>query len=402
MVSKEKLSILFLDPAHYTPQYTIPLTRHLRVSGVSVDRGCQSPLHGHFDPPEFEFFKFTFRFRHWLWRTSRFVWRASRGMEYLYDIFRLKHFIKKRGYSTIHYNLLVFPALDFLFMRWLRKQGVAVVVTVHNIKPHDSGKVSKYLTYAYRQADHLITLSNHVKQMLTSEAGVSADKITVIPHGGLDGYMPKVSHVGKDVLPERFPLNSPLVVCLGGIRPYKGIPDLLCAWPKVIHEIPDVRLVIAGQLRENCRAEVLSALKDLGEVTSTVFTDFNFLSCEKYQFYLQAATVLVQPYRSASQSGNTVQAYECGVPIVCTRVGGLAEMIVEGQTGAIAEPGDVRGLAEAIISVLKANVGGEMAAYCKRLAKERFSWLSITRSLCEVYTKTVRIGTESEDAHGGQ
>ena len=392
---------MFLDPAHYTPQYSIPLTRHLRAFGVSVDRGWQSPIHGDTEPPEFEFFRFTFRFRHFLWRI-RFVWRASRGIEYLYDMFRLKRFIKKRRYSIIHYNWLVFSAIDFLFMRWLRKQGIVVVVTVHNVKPHDDGKASKYLIYSYHQADHLITLSDHVRKLLTSEAGVAADKIKVIPHGSLDGYMSSVSHTNEDVLPEWFPLGSPLAVCLGSIRPYKGVADLLHAWPRVIHEIPDARLVIAGQLRENCRKEVLSALKDLGDAASTVLTEFNFLSCEKYQSYLQAATVIVQPYRSASQSGNTVQAFEYGVPIVCTRVGGLAEMIVEGQTGAIAEPGDIRGLAEAIISVLKANVRGEMAAHCKRLAKERFSWQSITRSLCEVYAKKVPIGTESEESRSGQ
>ena len=386
-MAEEQPLILFLDPMHHTPQYSIPLTKHLRDCGVSIDRGWQSPLHGDAEPPEFEFLRLTFRCRHVLWRMSRSVWRMARGMEYLYDLLRLKRFVRRRGYSIVHYNWLVVPALDLLFMRWLKKQHITVVVTVHNVKPHDSGRISEYLTYAYREADHLITLSNHVKRMLISEAGVLAAKITIVPHGSLDGYMPKVPNVGKNVLPEWFPVNCPIVVCLGDIRPYKGVPDLLYAWAAVVREIPEARLVIAGRLRENCRAEVLSALKGLGGVAPTVFTEFKYLSRDKYQSYLQAATVLGQPYRSASQSGNTVEAFVCGVPVVCTRVGGLPEMIIEGRTGAIAEPGDIGGLAGAIISVLRANAGGELAVYCKQLAEERASWDSITRSILAVYSE---------------
>ncbi len=376
---------LFLDPAHCTPQYNTPLVNHLKELGVLVDRGWQIPLHGDTEQPEFLFFRVTFRFRHWFWRMSHCVWRTARGMEYLYDTFRLRRFIRKRGHSLIHYNWLVFPALDFVFMRWLQKQGIAVVLTVHNMKPHDSGRLSIWLVRSYRQADHLIALSDHVKNVLISEAGITHEKVTVIPHGDLHGYLPGHSLVQDDVVCRWRPSDSPLTVCLGAIRPYKGVPDLLRAWPMVIREIPNARLLIAGQLREDCREEVATVLNALGEAASTVFTEFAFLSPEKYQSYLQAATVLVQPYRSASQSGNTVHAYSCGVPVVCTRVGGLPEMVEEGVTGSVAELGDSKSLAAAIVRILRGNANGEMSLTCREFAETRYGWEYISKLVLSVY-----------------
>jgi glycosyltransferase involved in cell wall biosynthesis len=131
-------------------------------------------------------------------------------------------------------------------------------------------------------------------------------------------------------------------------------------------------------------------MSQLGAHADTVHTEFDFLTPQRYQAYLAAATVLVQPYRAASQSGNTAQAYRAGVPVVCTRVGGLPEMVEEGATGAVAEPGR-DGLADAVVRVLRANARGAMAPKCRQLAEGRFSWPAIASATVEVYREAIRL-----------
>ena len=101
--------------------------------------------------------------------------------------------------------------------------------------------------------------------------------------------------------------------------------------------------------------------------------------------------MLVQPYRWASQSGNTVQAYRSGTPVVCTRAGGLPEMVLEGTTGSVARTGDTKSLADALVRILRCNAHGEMGAACRELAETRFSWREISLATIEAYREAAEL-----------
>lgn len=384
-----ELTVLFLDPVMYTPGYDLPLIRALRAAQVRLDVGSCRPIRqGAFEPPQFEFFRFVHRRRDWMLR-HRSVRRLVRGLAYPLDLRRLSAHLSRHPHAVVHYNWLVIPRFDLPFMKRLAKRGVAVVLTAHNAKPHEAAGMPRSYVAAYRQADRLITLTEYVKKAIVAEAGVEPEKISVIPHGDLAGYMSAQGDQTPSPVADRF-APRPVVAYLGNIRRYKGVPDLIRAWPAVLEQIPEARLILAGQVFPGCEGEVQEALGELGDSGGSVHTEFAFLSPAKYQTYLSAATALVQPYRAASQSGNTVQAYRAGVPVVCTRVGGLPEMVVEGVTGAVAEPG-CEGLADAIVRVLRANADGEMAAECRKLAETRFGWSAIAAATIEVYRDAVRI-----------
>ena len=381
---------IFVDPLLCTPGYDTPLIRHIRDMGGRVDfAACRHLRAGEAESPDFEFFRLVNRFRSWLVKHD-WTRRLLRLVEYPPDLLRLRRHVCRKQYDVIHYDWRIMPWLDLAFMRKLRRIGFPVVLTVHDAKPHEARRVPLSSVLAWKEADRLIALTETIKKAIVRE-GIEAEKISVIPHGDLAGYFPDRASDDDNPLPQQF-RRCPLVVFLGIISAYKGVPDLLRAWPLVVKQIPEAKLAVAGKLLPNCRREVETAVGELGRLRDTVQTEFAFLSPERYTAYLARAAVLVQPYQRGSQSGNTVEAYRFGVPVVCTRVGGLPEMVEDGRTGAVAEPMDPQSLASAIAETIKANAQGEMSDRCKELARTKYSWDRIAGTTLEVYQQVAAKG----------
>lgn len=74
--------------------------------------------------------------------------------------------------------------LDFWFLEFCCKRGSKIVLTVHNLLPHDTGETLKgTFLELYRMADQLICHSDHIRARLVAEFSVPFDKVSVIPHG---------------------------------------------------------------------------------------------------------------------------------------------------------------------------------------------------------------------------
>jgi glycosyltransferase involved in cell wall biosynthesis len=383
----ESPRVLFFDPVNFTPGYNVALLSALSKRGCRVDVASCRAIRGDSDLAlDFEFFRSSNRAGRLLLSRKR-LRRLVRGVEYMVELRALRRFVKRGGYSVVHVNWLAMPALDLRFIEWLGNQGIAVVVTMHNARPHEADSLPSTYIEVCRKADRVVTLSDYVRDRIAADTGIPLASIPVVPHGDLGEYLDTTA-TPQPKLPDT--LNGhPLVVCLGHIRPYKGVPDLIRAWPKVVDDLPAARLVIAGRLNKECEAEVNAALAEIGPCADTIHREFRFLPNERYALYLRCATVLVQPYRHASQSGNTVESYRAGVPVVCTAVGGLPEMVEGGRTGAVAKAGDTEALADAISSVLRSNLGGEMAESCRALAKQRFGWDVIGDQMINVYRQAI-------------
>ncbi len=101
--------------------------------------------------------------------------------------------------------------------------------------------------------------------------------------------------------------------------------------------------------------------------------------------YLSVTDVLVLPYINASQSGNTVMAYSAGIPVVCTDVGGLPEMVDDGKSGYVISPEDPQAIAEAVVKCLDEENYAKMSEYAISLSKGEFGWETIAKKTIEVY-----------------
>jgi glycosyltransferase involved in cell wall biosynthesis len=126
-------------------------------------------------------------------------------------------------------------------------------------------------------------------------------------------------------------------------------PDvLLRAMPAILRDRPDARLVMAGRGPMRARLEALAA--ELGVAQAVEFP--GFLPHEDLPPLLRSLDVFVNPSVCQEAFGVSIlEASACGVPVVATRVGGVPEVCMDGQTGILVEPNDPQALAGAILGL---------------------------------------------------
>jgi glycosyltransferase involved in cell wall biosynthesis len=132
----------------------------------------------------------------------------------------------------------------------------------------------------------------------------------------------------------------------GIVRRYRGLDVLLRALPAVLKERP-VRLVVAGEFWDP--AERYRELARELRIEEHVDIRPGYVPEPELLELLRSADVMVAPYRSATQRGAVEMAFVAGLPVVASRVDGLADQVEHGDTGLLVPPDDPDALSQALL-----------------------------------------------------
>ncbi len=156
------------------------------------------------------------------------------------------------------------------------------------------------------------------------------------------------------------------------MRRYKGLDTLLRALPAIRAALdPPPRLLVLGEFYEG-REETAALVRELGLADAVTIVD-EYVPDEMVGRYFSAADAVVLPYKSATQSGIVQIAYQLERPVICTDVGGLGEVVRDGETGFVVPPDDPGALAEAVVRYQRdACETGFMQRI--RVEKRKYSW----------------------------
>ena len=108
----------------------------------------------------------------------------------------------------------------------------------------------------------------------------------------------------------------------------------------------------------------------------------NFITDSEVKYYFCASDLVVQPYKSATQSGVTPLAYHFEIPMVVTNVGGLTAMVPDGEVGLIAEP-NAESIAERINTYFNGHLEDQFKAKLK-IEKQKYSWDVMTKAILDI------------------
>ncbi len=256
--------------------------------------------------------------------------------------------------------------------RMLHRAGIPVVVICHNVEPHETNAAWRRLTRAaLGGADALVIHAS----ALRAQAQAMAPDVPII-----EAFLPVFDNVAAametptrhatDVLRASVGAdNRKLLLCFGYVRPYKGVADAIAA---MAHVTSDATLLVAGECWEG-DADYREAAAHAG--ADRVTLDFRYIPNDEIPVMFAAADAVVVPYRTATQSAVAALAFAFDRPVVATRAGGLAELVEDGVTGALAAPGDPVALAAAIDRVLADERDWTPAV---RATRERLSWSRYT------------------------
>ena len=186
--------------------------------------------------------------------------------------------------------------------------------------------------------------------------------------------------------PPRPRTTSPTVLFLGEIGQRKGAFDLLAAARGVLDAAPSARFLLYGNgAVEQARAEV----QRMG--LSHAITVPGWINGPERLEALRSAHLLVLPSYQEGLPMSILEAMGAGLPVVATPVGGVAEAVVDGETGALVRPGDINGLRDALLRLVgDPALRLRQGAAGRRRAEDLFDLDVITEQLRALWTAAAR------------
>lgn len=276
--------------------------------------------------------------------------------------------------------------LDFWFLAFCRWRGARIVLTVHDLMPHDTAERYKAtFLELYQRVDAIICHSDHIKRRLGEEFGVEAEKISVIPHGP---FFYDLEDRGSAETLGEFGLrdDEPMVLWQGIIFPYKGIDLLLEAWRMVEASGSRARLLIVGTGAPELLAQIREQVERLG--LQRVGLHFRFISTEELVALYRAAEVVVYPYRAITTSGALATGLALGKCIVASDLPVFRELLTDGESALLTEVGDPAALGGALVdATLDAALRARLSQHVRAMNFGDNSWLSIAEKTAAIYTQ---------------
>lgn len=274
--------------------------------------------------------------------------------------------------------------LDLWFLEFCRRRGARLVLTVHDLLPHDTAETYKQTFYRlYHFVDGMICHSDHIERRLISEFSVPPKKISVIPHGPFFYDLPDAGH---EATLRSFGIDSckSIVLWQGIIFPYKGIDLLLNAWQKVEATDKNACLVIAGTGAPELLEQIRDQVSKLG--LKNVHLHFRFISTEELVGLYRAADIVVYPYRAITTSGALATGLALGKTIVASDLPVFRELLTSGKNALLVDPQDSDALGRAISELMQDDdLRRRLAENVQQMNFGDRSWLTIAEKTIQVY-----------------
>lgn len=272
------------------------------------------------------------------------------------------------------------PSFGTILRQAKKNKHTRVISILDNVIPHEKRPGDAPFTrYFLKPVDGFISMSHEVLRDLRS---FTRDKPALFsPHPVYDNYgdpLPKTD--ARALL--KLPATGRYILFFGYIRKYKGLDLLLEAMADERIARAGIKLIVAGEYYgdKDYYDEIIDRLQIRDRLE--LFTDF--IPNAEVKYYFSAADCVVQPYRTATQSGISQIAYHFEKPMIVTNVGGLPEIVPDGKVGFVTEV-DPKAIADSIIRFYEEN---RETAFAENLKEERkkYSWHYFTDNIMKLFS----------------
>ena len=267
--------------------------------------------------------------------------------------------------------------------RIIKKNGHSKIISIiDNIIPHEKRPGDKQLaSYWVNSVDGFVTMSRAVLDDLNLFDKNKPKKYC--PHPLYDHYG-EITNKTEAKKALGLDAETNYMLFFGFIRDYKGLDILLQAMNSDYIKSKNIKLLVAGEFYTDSKP-YFDLIEKHG-LKDVVIMSNDFIPDSKVALYFNAADVVVQPYKDATQSGVTQIAYHFETPIITTNVGGLAEIVPDGEVGFVTAP-DVGAIQKAIVQFYKEEKGAQFEENVRRL-KTKYSWDNMLDVVDEVVAMT--------------
>lgn len=307
------------------------------------------------------------------------AWRHGLSLALLpFVLARLRRSLVASEIDLVHVNNYRTAPFGRIVSRWA---GVPCVCHVRELISSE-----KIRQYRLRLPDVLIAVSQAVGDALVA-GGISPDRVTVVRSG--IALPPRPAEEQRAVLRRELGVSpdDPVLGIVAHILPHKGYDDLVRALALIKEKLPRIRCLIVG---EAPRRWYLHHLLDLAERLSVrerlILLGFQ----DDVAPWLGAMDLFVLPSHNEGLAITLLEAMAAGRPVVATAVGGIPEVVRDGETGILVPPHDPRRLSEAVIGLLDApELAARMGEKGRRRIEAAFTLEGEARQTALVYRQAL-------------
>jgi N-acetyl-alpha-D-glucosaminyl L-malate synthase BshA len=300
---------------------------------------------------------------------------------------RMHEVVRTHGLDLLH----VHYAIPHATSAWIAKEmledsrpDIRILTTLHGTDITIVGQDPSFhaiTKFSIEKSDGLTAVSRYLQRETVKAFGCVGCDIRVIPNF-VDPTVYDRARYG-DGLAARFDGDRKVVMHVSNFRQVKRVTDVVRVFARVNVEVPSV-LVMVGDGPD--RAEAEREARALG-----VERWVHFLGkIESVAPLLAGADLFLLPSATESFGLSALEALASGVPVVGTSVGGMPEVVREGETGALFPPGDVEAMAEAATAILRDEARWHaMSTLAAADARERFALDQVVAQYEAFYAETL-------------
>ncbi|WCK55602.1 glycosyltransferase [Aneurinibacillus sp. Ricciae_BoGa-3] len=319
----------------------------------------------------------------------------------------IKSSLSLKNYALVHTHYW----LSGLLGQAIQKEyGIPFVHTSHSLgisKEMATGQRDEIRFAAERtvlsSAARIVATTVNEKSLIY-EFAQAPSEVSVIPIGVASSFKPRFH---RPQLRRSLGYNGPILVYAGRLEETKGIETLLKAMKIVCARedvSPNLKLVLAGGQAEDIDPETKLPLPEkLRSLVMGIEDRVEFVgpkSQEELSVLFNAANLTVVPSYYESFGMVAAEAQACGSPVIASRVGGLQNVVMDGETGLLVEPKNPEDLALAIVALLNNDLLAQrMGKQAVELAKSDYQWPTISKRMAELYEEVLT--AEQDDTSVG-
>lgn len=271
------------------------------------------------------------------------------------------------------------PAFGTLLRKAKKNKHTKVISILDNVIPHEKrpGDVP-FTKYFLKPVDAFISMSHEVLNDLRKFEPIKPALFS--PHPVYDNYGDPINkHKARKLL--NLDPDTKYILFFGYIRKYKGLDLLLEVMTDERFAKENIKLIVAGEYYGD--QDEYEALIDRLNIRDRLHLFTDFIPNSEVKNYFSAADAVVQPYRTATQSGISQIAYHFEKPMIVTNVGGLPEIVPDNVVGFVT-PVDKQLIADAIIRFYAENKEQSFTENLKE-EKKKYSWNYFTGNISQLY-----------------
>lgn len=300
----------------------------------------------------------------------------------LYGALDILKIARSENIGLIHSHGYKADILLGFLPRSIRK--IPVIATLHGWT--GKGSLSRLSVYEWLDRKSLKRLDSivAVSQAMVSRTGLKGDRVKVVSNGiaALEPDNIAGKHIDEDIV--RFCRKGTTIGAIGRLSPEKGFDLLIQALKTLTEKFSDIRLVIVGEGGERKNLEALAS--ELGLEERVLLPG-----------YRDRAYRLMPYFKVFAISSHTeglpiclLESMQCGVPVIATRVGSIPEVLEEGRSGILVNPGSAEALAEGIESMLKdSSMSRSIAERARERALCNYSSRRMAADYMTIYSSLV-------------